>query len=176
MSESDLLADKIEQAIGKMFAYAGDFDSGIRDYALLFNSKKSNHWIIVFFFDDKVHLKKSLAGGELYSLHRFLQNELTLIDKHLPISIRFDIGKMPSNNMEFDQLLEKHIMEYDPLKNEKGQQQICSTCGHDWYKHKIMGHKSETASFPAEGWMTCPEEDCFCFLTWDWEYTNNEEK
>jgi apolipoprotein N-acyltransferase len=48
-------------------------------------------------------------------------------------------------------------------KNENGKQKTCTQCVHDWDKHKIMGYGEP----PREGWMVCPEKDCFCFNTWD---------
>ena len=167
MSEMNLLADKIEQAINKMFAYVAEQETGMYNYALLFNPKKSKQWVIVLFFKDKLLLKNSLNNGFCYSAYKFLQHELLLIDKQLPISIRFDTGQYPSNEAEYEQLLEKHTISHDILKNEKGQQQICSTCGHDWSKHKLTGYKTDGNPFPVEGWMVCPEDDCFCFMTWD---------
>ena len=168
MSEIDLLADKIEQAVRETFA-AAEQESGMWNYALLFNPEKSKTWVIVLFFEDKVQLKNSLNNGFCYSVQQFLQEKFILIDNQLPISIRFDTGQYPSNKTEYEQLLEKHTAEYDPLNNEKGQHQICSKCGHDWGKHKMycIDNSSQEGWFPQEGWMACPEEDCFCFLTWD---------
>jgi len=163
MSEINLLADKIEQAISKMFAQAAEQKSGMYNYALLFNPKKSKTWVIVLFFEDNVQLKNSLNAGFCYSVNQFLKNELALIDKELPINIGFDTGQYPSNETEYEQLLEKHIVRYDTQNNEKGQQQICSLCGHDWGKHKLMGYGNP----PLEGWYVCPDEDCFCFGTWN---------
>ena len=169
MNENNSIADKIEQAIREMFAYANEFDSGIENYALLFDPKKSDTWTIVLFFADKDRLKASLDSGACYNIHQFLHNEISLIDSALPVSIRFDIGQSPSNEAAFLQLQEKHTILYNPAKNEEGRQQICSTCGHDWSRHRLSGYKSEGASVPQKGWMTCPEDDCFCFLTWDWD-------
>ena len=162
-SEINLLADKIEQAISKMFAQVAGQKSGMWNYALLFNSEKSKTWVIVLFFENNVQLKNSLNNGFCYSVYQFLQNELILIDKELPTSIRFDTGQYPSNKMEYEQLLEKHIVKYDSFKNSNGQEQICGRCGHDWNKHKLIGYGKP----PLEGWIVCPEEDCFCFMTWD---------
>ena len=162
MNDINVLADKIEQAISKMFAHIADKESGVRDYALLFNSKISKYWVVVLFFNDKVQLKNSLANKFCYSMYQFLQNEILLIDKNLPINIRFDTGQYPSNETEYEQLLEKHIVAYDTVNNEKGQSQICHKCGHDWGKHKL--HRIGNV---LEGWVTCPDEDCFCFMTWD---------
>lgn len=167
MSEINLLADKIEEAIRKMFASAAEQKSGMVNYALLFNPKKSKTWVIVLFFDDKAKLKKALNEGFCYAVHQFLKNELDLIDKELPVSIRFDAGQYPTNETEYELLLEKHTAVYDTLNNEKGQHQICPECGHEWSKHQLRGYKIEDNAAPKEGWMTCPEEDCFCFMTWD---------
>ncbi|MBK7884275.1 MAG: hypothetical protein IPJ81_11120 [Chitinophagaceae bacterium] len=172
MSEINLLADKIEQGISKIFAQASEQKSGMWNYALLFNQEKSKTWVIVLFFENKVQLKNSLSNGFCYSVHQVLKNELVLIDKELPISIRFDIGQYPSNETEYEQLLEKHTVTYDTLNNENVQREICSICGHDWGKHKLMGHGNP----PQEGWMACPEEDCFCFLTWDLDQRVNKDK
>ena len=169
MSEINLLADKIEQAISKMFVHVADKESGVRNYALLFNPKISKDWVVVLFFNDKVQLKNSLTNGFCYSMYQFLQNEILLIDKKLPISIRFDMGQYPSNETEYEQLLEKHIVTYDTFDNEKGQQQICAKCGHDWDKHKL--HRIGNV---LEGWVTCPDEDCFCFMTWDTPITKKD--
>jgi hypothetical protein len=167
MSDINLLADKIEQAINKMFAHFAEHNSGMCNYALLFNPKKSKKWTIVLFFNDTATLKNSLNNGFCYKAYQFLQNELILIDKELPISIRFETGQYPSNEIEYEQLLEKHLATFDPLNNEKGQHQICSQCGHDWSKHKLIGYKTEDNPTPMEGWMICPEEECSCFMTWD---------
>ena len=166
MSEINILADKIEEATKRMFACFAEHDSGMYNYALLFNTKISKTWVVVLFFGDKVKLKSSLNSGFCYAAYKFLQDEYALIDNQLPVNIRFDAGHFPSDNLEYEQLLEKHIMTYDTLNNEKGQQQICSQCGHDWNKHQIMFHKIEGKP-PLEGWIVCPEEDCFCFMTWD---------
>lgn len=167
MSNNNLLADRIEQAINKMFAHHAAHDSGMQNYALLFNPEKSEKWMIILFFDDGTRLKKALDNGFCYAAYQFLQDELMLIDKQLPVTIGFDTGQYPSNQMEYEQLSGKHNVTYDTSDNEKGQQQICSKCGHDWGKHKLSGYKMENNTIPLKGWMTCPEEGCFCFMTWD---------
>ena len=166
MDQINLLADKIEQAINKMFSYTAEQDSGMWNYSLSFDSKKSKNWIIVLFFKDMVQLKCSLKNGFCYSVYQFLLNELTLIDKQMPVSIRFETENPPSNKMEYEQLLEKHTIIYDTLNDEKGKQQNCSVCGHDWNKHELRGYENEEGLI-LEGWMICPSEDCTCFMTWD---------
>jgi hypothetical protein len=176
MREINLLADKIEQAINKMFAHFAEHNSGMCNYALLFNPKKSEKWLVVLVFSDMAKLKSSLNNGFCYNAYQFLQNELILIDKELPISIRFDSGEYPSNKLEYEQLLEKHTVTFDTLNNEKGQQQICRQCGHDWSKHRLTGLKTEDYPIPMEGWMACPEEECTCFMTWDTPITKRFKK
>ena len=168
MSEINLLADKIEGSINKTFAVAGQ-ESGMWNYALLFDDKKSEYWVIVLFFRDKIQLKNALNTTLCYRIHQFLQNELKLIDEGLQVSIRFDTGDYPSNNKEYGQLLEKHLKRYDTLKDENGKDQLCSWCGHDWSKHKLY-----KIGDVLEGWITCPEEDCFCFATWDTPITKKD--
>ena len=46
MSDINILADKIEQAIKNMFDHAAEQESGMCNYALLFNSKKSENWVM----------------------------------------------------------------------------------------------------------------------------------
>ena len=169
MSEVNLLADKIEQAICNTFANANEQESGMWNYALLFDSDKSEHWIIVLFFKENVQLKNALNNGFCYRVHQILKNELNLIDKQLPITIKFDTGEYPSNETEYRQLLDKHITKYDTLKNEEGKDQLCSWCGHDWSKHKLY-----KIGEVLEGWVACPEEDCFCFATWDTPITKKD--
>ena len=170
MDEINLLADKIEQAIRNVFAHAAEHESGMWNYALLFDSKKSENWVVVLFFKDKIQLKKSLNNtGFCYWINKFLENELTLIDEQLLVDIRFGTGEYPSNDVEYEHLLENHIKIYDTLKNEEGKEQVCSRCGHDWGKHKLC-----RIGDVLEGWMTCPEEDCFCFMTWDTPITKKD--
>ena len=163
MCDINSIADKIEQALSKTFSNFSEQKSGMYNYALLFDSKKENCWIIVLFFNDNDNLKNLLNNGFCHSVYQFLKNEILLIDKQLPIRIKFDTGKYPANEIEYRQLLDKHIVKYDVGKNENGKQKICTQCGHDWGKHKLMGYGEP----PREGWMVCPEKDCFCFNTWD---------
>ena len=176
MSEINLLADKIEQAINKSFEYFAEQKLGMYNYALLFNPKKYEYWIVVLFFEDKVQLKNSLNNGFCYSVHQFLRNEIVQIDKQLPIVIVFEAGEYPSNKIEYEQLFEKHILTLgkniatcETLETEKGKQKICSICGHNSDKHKF--HRIGNV---LEGWITCPEEDCFCFGTWDTPITKKD--
>jgi hypothetical protein len=50
MSEINLLADKIEQVIVKMFTNTAEQKSGMWNYALLFNSKKITNMVYRFIF------------------------------------------------------------------------------------------------------------------------------
>ena len=167
MKDTDILADKLEAAIGKTFTQFAQWDSGMCSYALLHNPKKSQAWIIVLFFNDQPTLRNALVHGACYAIYQFLHNECVAIDKEQLITIRFDAGKYPQNRAEYDQLFDKHTAAYDILKNEKGEQQICSQCGHDWSKHKLSGYVTDGNPTPIEGWMICPADDCTCFLTWD---------
>ena len=163
MCDINSTADKIEQALHKTFSYFSEQESGMYNYALLFDSKKENCWIIVLFFNDNDNLNNLLNNGFCYSVYKYLKKEILLVDKQLPISIKFYTGNYPKNETEYKQLLEKHIKKYDSGKNENGKQKTCTQCGHDWNKHKLMGYGEP----PREGWMICPVKGCFCFNTWD---------
>jgi len=117
------------------------------------------------FFDDKEKLNDALESGLCYYIQKVLQGRLELIDKELLWVIQFDVGPYPSDNEAFEHLHKKHITKYDTAKNEKWQDQNCSQCGHDLNKHQLRGHKKEKP-YPEEGWIICPEENCFCFSTW----------
>lgn len=165
MSDINILADKIESAIKKTISYAAELDSGIVNYGLLFNSKKSDIWYIVFFFDDKTKLKNSLNDGTCYSVFMFMQKECEPIDENPKKSIRFEIGKGILNEQDYISLHDKFIKKYEPAENEAVK--ICSACGHSWDKHKLIGLKGKDGSVPKTGWMICPEDNCTCFMTWD---------
>ena len=170
MSNNELLADRIEQAIGKMVEYFAKYDSGIREYTFFYNPNVSKSWVIVFFSDDKTKLKSSLNNGTCYAMFQFLQSELNLIEEQLqeqlPRSILFDSGQRPQNDEEREQLFEKYTKTYDTEADENGQARKCLHCSHDWDKHVLRGYEDEENTAPKQGWMVCPDEDCFCFLTW----------
>lgn len=170
MSQSELIADKIEEAIGRMFHAFSEYTPKVSEYAMYYDPEKDKTWFIELYFSDKESLSTALENGICYQVHEYLYSDLGAIAelKNSIWNIHFTSGNYPANNQEYQTrhktLIEKR-KKLIQTKPEKARKQ-CHSCGHDFDSHQLRGFKDEETGLMTKGWIICPEEDCHCFLTW----------
>jgi hypothetical protein len=174
MNNSELIADRIEEIIGRMFTHFRSFESGATQYSMFYNPQKHASWFILIFFADKNQLRKALKSGVCYQIHRYLINELDKATEtsNIERSIYFEIGNRPEEKNDIDNLLELLVKRQEALMAivDKGNIKECANCGHDFDKHQLLCNLKEDNTTATEGWIICPEEDCICFQTWSANY------
>ena len=178
MNQNELIADKIEEVIGKMFQAFSEFEPKSSEYSLYYDPNKYPSWFVELYFSDRSQLNTAIENGTCYEIHSYLSNEFENIAelKDINRAIYFEFGNRPENQTEY---LESHIKLIEKTKrlskpNKKTDSDICKSCGHSFDKHQLKGHINEETNSPIEGWITCPEENCNCFLTWDANYNGIE--
>lgn len=174
MISNDFIADKIEEVIGRMFAYFKSIKIGVTEYSILFKPQKSKTWFIVLFFANRDTLKDNLNNGICYQLHSYLLNELneTTELSNIERVVSFEQGNRPIVQTEIDGLLNILLTRLDAQKNVANKENIetCGTCGHNFDNHKLLCNLEDSEATPKEGWIICPEENCNCFQTWSANY------
>lgn len=178
MNQHEVIADKIEEAINRMFRLFSEFEPKASEYSLYFNPKLHESWFIEIYFSDSQELKIALKGGTCYQIHTYLQEEFEGIEEleNVGRSISFEYGNRPSNNKEYHN---RHVLLVERIERmyaAEGQAEIkiCNHCGHDFDEHQLMYFVEDENEAPTEGWMVCPEENCNCFLTWGANYKEVE--
>ncbi len=174
MSKPEVIADKIEEVIGQMFAASKSLDPKPSEYSIFYNPKKHASWFIVIFFADSNLLKKGITNGVCYQVYTYLQDEFNSADEISTIdrTIYFEPENRPFEKDDIDNLFERLIARYQAQMKVAGKEDIkeCGSCGHDFNKHELACNLSEDDGTPIEGWIMCPEENCTCFQTWSADY------
>lgn len=175
MRQYDLIADKIEEVIGKMFYSVQTEYSKQFAYSLLFNPNKSQTWFVVLFSPTIADLKKALRDGTCYLLYSFLMDNFSKDEvlSNIDIFTSFETGSRPTTNDAHDTLF---ITLSNKLKrlsnsNELHDQANCIDCGHDFNEHQLMTFRNDESETVKEGWIMCPVENCICFKTWSANYS-----
>jgi hypothetical protein len=171
---NDLIADKLEEVIGKIFNDSRLFNPKPFEYLVLHNPIKNSSWFIIIFFTDVYQLREGLKNGVCYQIHSILLDELNKIEEisNINHSIYFESGDRPNEKLEIDNLYEKILGKTEGLQKtaNRANIKICGCCGHDFDKHQLLCFNNDEASTPTDGWIICPEEDCSCFQTWSADY------
>ena len=174
MNRSELIGDRIEEIIGRMFKHFSSFDSGVTQYSMFYNPRRHASWFIIIFFADKTQLSSALKNGVCYQIYSYVNNELDNITEtsNIERSISFESGNQPKKQSDIDNLFELLLKKQESLKAVAGQENVgkCGNCGHDFDKHQLLCNLNEVNTAPTEGWIICPDEECSCFQTWSANY------
>lgn len=84
MNNSELIADKIEEVIGRMFVNFESINPKASEYSILFNPKKHPSWFILIFFADLDQLKEGLKNGVCYQIYTYFHAELKKVREGRP--------------------------------------------------------------------------------------------
>lgn len=178
MSQYEVIADRIEEAIGRMFHAFSEFEPKASEYSLYFNPKLYPSWFIEIYFSDRNQLEIAIKNGTCYEIHSYLLKEFEGFEEleNVERSIFFEFGNRPTNEEEYHDRHSTLIEKTKRLLEAKGQSdvKICHGCGHDFDLHQLRGFTAEGNNAPTGGWIMCPEENCNCFLTWDANYNGAE--
>lgn len=171
MNNNELIADKFEEVIGRMFVNFESFYPKASEYSIFFNPQKHPSWFILIFFADFDQLKDGIKNGVCYQIYTYLNAEFKKAIGISDISwtIFFESGNRPVEKSDIDNLFNKLIGKMEGIQMNAGKKDIdkCGFCSHDFNKHQLLldnvNGKIDTTT---EGWLMCPEEDCNCFGTW----------
>ncbi|MES2284044.1 MAG: hypothetical protein V4547_00065 [Bacteroidota bacterium] len=177
---NDLIADKTEEVIGRMFSNFRSQEGGPTEYSMLYDPNKHPSWFIVIYFPDSNILKDAIKQGVCYNIYSYLLNEfnndleISKIDK----SISFEYGNRPAEKTDIENALRQLIAKFKSQQKVAGKTdiKICGTCGHDFDKHQLLCNLVDDKVTPTEGWIMCPEENCNCFQTWGANYKMEDAK
>lgn len=179
MSQNEVIADRIEVVIGRMFSAFSEYEPKSSEYSLYFNPAKYRAWFIEIYFSDKIQLREAINNGTCYEIHSYLLKEFEGIEalENVERFISFEFGNRPENEEKYYDRHSTLIAKTKELLGTSGQSdvKICHSCGHDFDLHQLRGFTGDGSNAPSEGWIMCPEEDCNCFLTWDANYNGTEE-
>ncbi len=169
-SNNETTADQIENFLRTIISEASTLDPAPENYFMLFNPELNDHWILGFLFNSQENFRVALENGVCYQLHDYV-SEFFSASKNLndvKSYIVFDVGDLPKNNKEQNELHQKFSMQLDALHQEKNDDEFisCGLCGHGIDQHEMRGHTKENEPAPTEGWMICPNKQCTCFRTW----------
>jgi len=178
MSQNELIADRIEEAIRKMFSTFSNYNPKATEFSMYYNANKHQSWFIEIYFADSSQLKEALNNGTCYEVYNYLLDELESYKEleNVERLINFEFGNRPSNNKAIQ---DHHLSLIEQTKRmASGKEQtdikICNCCGHDFDQHELKGFYEDESDAPMKGWIICPEENCNCFLTWGTNYTNEK--
>ena len=178
MKQYEVIADRIEEALARMFHVFSEFESKPSEYSLYFNPKLYGSWFIEIYFSDSKQIGTAIGNGTCYQIQGYLQEEFNGFEelKYVERSIFFEFGNRPSNEEEY---YNRHLILIEKTKRllgAKGQSDIklCHSCGHDFSIHQLRSFGNEGNDAPSHGWIICPEENCNCFLTWDASFNGKE--
>ena len=174
MNNGELLADRIEEIIRRMFAHFRSFGIEATEYSMFYNPRRHASWFILIFFAGKNQLRQGLKNGICFQIYNYLNNELNNAAEtsNIERSISFEFGNRPEEQRDIDNLFELLLTRQEALKAVANKENIgdCGNCGHDFDKHQLLCNLNEGNATPTEGWIICPEEDCTCFQTWSANY------
>lgn len=178
MNKNELIADNIEEVIGRLFTAFSQHSPTISEYSIYYDPKKYSSWFVELFFLDHSQLNETIQNGTCYGIHSFLLREFEhLVElKDVPIAIHFEFGNRPATEKEYHEHHSKLIEKTKRLaeSNTDKDASLCKNCGHNFDQHQLKGHLTNETTTPMKGWITCPEENCTCFLTWDANYNGVE--
>lgn len=180
MSQSELIADRIEEAISRMFYSFSEYDPKVSEYSIYYDPKKHSSWFIELYFSDNNQLGTAIDNGTCYEVQDYLYNDFDNLNelKSVERQIYFESGNRPANEVEYHirhhSLIEKS--KYLTKSNNEVDPKICHCCGHDFDKHQLKGFTNEETNTLTKGWITCPVENCNCFLTWGVNYNEDSNK
>jgi hypothetical protein len=128
--DSELIADKIEEVIERMFREFRSFEPKASEYSIFYNPKKHASWFVLIFFADTNQLRDGLKSGVCYHIHSFLLSELNKIDEisNIDRSIFFESGKRPIEKEEIDNLFEKLLVKMEGLQMTVGKANVNPFC------------------------------------------------
>ena len=178
MSQNELIADRIEEAIRKMFSTFSQYNPKATEFSMFYNPTEHQSWFIEIYFADSNQLKEALNNGTCYEVYNYLLDELANYKEleNVERSIYFEFGNRPSNNKEIKDRHLSLIEKAKRMSSGEGQTdiKICNCCGHDFEQHELKGFNNDESDAPMKGWIMCPRENCSCFLTWGANYTNEK--
>lgn len=119
MKQYDLIADRIEEVIGNMFAAVKTDFSGQFSYSLLFNPRKNRTWFVVLFSPTPASFRMALQEGTCYHLYSYLSESVFKDDilKDVDIFKCFETGDRPANTEEYASLFSIVSDKLDRLRN-----------------------------------------------------------
>src|SRR5258706_1791194 len=107
MNHNDLIADKIEEVIGRMFANFRSLEIGPTEYSVFYDPNKHTSWFIVIYFADSNKLKDAIKQGVCYQVYSYLLTELNNVHEISKIdrSIFFESGNRPAEKLDIENAL-----------------------------------------------------------------------
>ena len=177
---NDFIADKIEEAVRRMFSNFKNQEFGPFEYSIFYDPKKYSYWFIVIYFADSNSLKAGMNEGLCHRIYSYLLGELNSVPEitNIDKSISFEFEKRPTEILDIENVLGQLIAKMTSLLKVAGKPdiKICGNCGHDFDKHQLMCNLADDKTTPTEGWIICPEENCNCFQTWGANYNSENIK
>jgi len=171
---NELIADKLEEVIGRMLTHFKTLNPKPSEYSILYNPQKHASWFILIFFADINQLRDGLKSGACYQIHSFMLDELSKIGEISDVdrSIFFESGNRPNEKADIVNLYGKLLDKLEGLSKttDKANIKTCGGCGHNFDEHQLLCFRIDETTPPTDGWMMCPEENCNCFLTWGANY------
>ncbi|MEL6674835.1 MAG: hypothetical protein AAFR61_21685 [Bacteroidota bacterium] len=164
------IASYLEDLVQHLLTALQDFDLKPLEYGIYHYPDHHPGWFIAVFFADKVDLERALADGTCYQMHSFLTKSLAGEEllAEVPRDIFFEVGPRPTEGRPMDIFYLNLIMKYERRQTEDDSEgEICQACGHPFEQHQMLGPVDEKVGTPTHGWMTCDQEGCHCFQTWD---------
>lgn len=177
MEENEIIVDKLNAFIHEMMQAAQSLNPKPSEYLVFNNPNGSNcQWYILIFFPDATQHNEAIKNGICYQIHKFVWDNMSLSNdfKSLNKTVLFESGTIPKEKKEIDKIVSDAIKKSESLIKEQGQTkpEVCGICGHRFGGHQAMGMPDEASGVPTGGWMTCSEENCNCFRTWDLQVIN----
>jgi hypothetical protein len=177
MKENEIFVNNLNAFIHEMLIAAQSLTPKPSEYLVFNTPNESNYqWYILIFFPDVTQHNQAIKNGVCYQIHKYVWDNLSLSNdfKGLNKIILFESGTVPKTENEIDQIISDTIKRSESFIKEQGQTnpETCSICNHQMGGHQAMGIPDEVSGIPSGGWMTCSEENCNCFRTWDLQVIN----
>ena len=176
MDDNEIIADRLEAGIHAMLQAFSEFDPIVYTYSLYYDPSRSDTWFVELFFTDGEQLETALENGTCYQVHQYLHHVYAEIPEltEIEFSLFFAHGPAPAGHEEY---LARHlelIAQTEKMAEGAGEElEFCNSCNHPFGQHQLKGFPPEEGQAPTDGWITCPEPGCFCFLTWGANYQGN---
>ena len=177
MKENEIFVNNLNAFIHEMLIAAQSLTPKPSEYLVFNTPNESNYqWYILIFFPDVTQHNQAIKNGVCFKLHKFIWDNMSLSDdfKDLNKTINFESGTIPKAEEDLDKIVFGALKRSESLLEEQGQTnpEICSICDHGLGGHQTMFLSDEVSDVPTGGWMTCSEEHCNCFRTWDLQVTD----
>jgi hypothetical protein len=75
MYNNELIADKIEEVIGRMVVNFESYNPRSSEYLIFYDPKKPTSWLILIFFADYIQLNEGLKNGVCYQICSYLPDD-----------------------------------------------------------------------------------------------------